>query len=490
MAASPPITDVKVIIADDMTKVEMILPLLIGRDALAKQLCHAKLQEHKVEITETVVKAVDQLIAQTKNCEMTPQTPPVRGVVALATLPVHGKDGSVEWKLAQPDHPVAQDPQANSGDQPHNYYEDSIYTTVDKGVTVGILREPTYGIDGRDVQGKTIQARDGKPFDLQFDESLFRDAKGQLITQAQGVLIRSNNSVCVRKLIEVSGYVDFSTGNIDFSGDVIVNEGVRDCFIVKAEGNVTVKGLIEAATIITGGNLYAHGGMAGRERGTVDIGTDLHAKYLDNIQGTVGGNLCVEREAINCDLTVLGEVDSQSGSLIGGKLTARGKVVLDAIGSDADVRSDLVIGSVPLLDPILKKLEVFIQDLKDKRKKFAQEQDMIKSQGKRITASLKERQTELMFELMTIDTPLNKANDAYFRVNARAEDLRTVDVTIRRMLHAGSVLTVMGTSHKLRNDLRGSVHIFKDEKNEIVFKQGDGKLRLLASVSDNISGRG
>jgi hypothetical protein len=58
------------------------------------------------------------------------------------------------------------------------------------------------------------------------------------------------------------------------------------------------------------------------------------------------------------------------------------------------------------------------------------------------------------------------------------------------MLHAGSVLTVMGTSHKLRNDLRGSVHIFKDEKNEIVFKQGDGKLRLLASVSDNISARG
>lgn len=484
MAVSPPQLDVKVIIPDDATRAELILPIEIAQQSMAQEICHAKLQESKVEITEAVAKAVDQLIQQAKQAQPTEQQQTLRGVVALAQLPVHGKDGGVQWlidKLGSATHP---DPGQQDDEQPHSYYQDSIYTTVDQGVAIGILNEPTVGMDGRDVFGQTIQARDGRPFDLHFDETIIRDAKGKLITQTKGVLIRSGNSVCVRKLITVDGYVDFSTGNIDFSGDVVVSEGVRDCFVIKADGNVTVKGLIEAATIITGNDLNAEGGMAGRERGTVDIGNNLAARYLDNVQGTVGGNLIIEREVINCDLTVLGGVDSKTGLLIGGTLTARGKVVLDTIGSDANVRSDLVIGSVPKLDPILKNLEVLIADLQEKRKKLAEEQDIINRAGKRLTADMKERKTEVMFELMTIDTPLNKARDAQFRVNARAEELRTVDVTVRRMLFAGSVLDIMGTLYKVRNDMRGTIHIFKNEKNDICFRQGDGRPKLLASVCD------
>lgn len=484
MAETTSEAQLRLIINDDATQVEMILPPAFGQQAMARQICHAKLREQKVEITEAVVKAVDELIAQSQNIPAAPGTPPVRGVVALAQLPEHGKDGKVVWTLDA----IINKPSSETiaADEPLNYYEISAYATVDKGVTVGIFHEPTAGVDGRDVMGQTIRAKDGKPTDWQFDDTILHDAKGKLITQTDGVLIRANRKACVRKVIEVSGYVDFSTGNIDFSGDVIVKEGVRDCFVIKADGDVSVEGLIEAATIITGHDLHAKGGMAGREQGNVKIGHDLFAKYLDNIAGDVNGNLHVERETINCQLTILGNVESQSGSIIGGKLVVGGKVNIDTIGSDANVRTDLIIGSVPNLDPILQKLEAFIADLQDKRKKFAEEQDMINRQGKRITASLKERQTELMFELMTIDTPLNKAKDAHFRVNARAQELRTINVIVHRMLFAGSVLTVRGTMHKLRTDLRGTVHIFKDEKNEIVFSQGNGKPRLLASVSDNI----
>lgn len=484
MPAASPQADIKLIINDDATQVQMILPPAFGQQEMARQICHAKLREAKIEITEAVVKAVDQLIAQSKNTPATPESEPIRGVVALAQLPTHGIDGKVEWNIEdKKERPKHEDVPP---DQARNYYEDSIYTTVDTGFCVGILYQPTVGADGRDVFGKTINARDGKPFDLHFDETIMCDAKGKLITQQEGVLVRSKQSICVRKIIEVNGYVDFSTGNIDFTGDVVVHEGVRDNFIIKVGGNVTVEGLIEAANIITGKDLNANGGMAGREQGTVDIGHDLHAKYLDSVSGKVHGNLCVERETLNCKLTVLGDVDSKTGSILGGQLVIGGKVNIDTVGSDANVRTELVIGSVPALDPILAQLNEFMHELSDKRKKFAEEQEIISRAGKRLTADMKERQTEVMFELMTIDTPLNKAKDAHFRVNARAEELRTVDVTVRRMLYAGTILTVMGTCYKVRIDVRGVVHIFKDAKNEICFRQGEGKPKLLASIADNI----
>ena len=484
MPVPSPQTDVKLIIHDEATQVLMLLPPAFGQQDMARQICHAKLREANVEITESVVNTVDQLIKQSKNIPAAPGAEPIRGVVALAQSAVHGIDGKVEWKIDT--EKKLSKPEKLQPGQTRNYYEDSIYTTVETGVSVGILYQPTIGVDGRDVFGKTINARDGKPFELTFDETIMCDAKGQLVTQTDGVLVRTRQSICVRKVIEVNDFVDFSTGNIDFTGDVIVHEGVRDNFVVKADGNVTVDGLIEAANIITGKDLNAHGGMAGREQGTVNIGNDLKAKYLDNITGKVTGNLNVERETINCDLIILGNVDSKTGSILGGKLVIGGKVNIHTIGSDANVRSDLVIGSAPNLDPILKNLEDFIAELGDKRKKYAEEQEIISRAGKRLTADQKERQTEVMFELMNIDNPLTKAKDAHFRVNARAEELRTVDVTVRNMLHAHTVLTVMGISYKIRNDMRGTIHIFKDEKNEICFKQGEGKTKMLASIADNI----
>ncbi len=494
MAKSISQADVKIIIPDDGTQVTLILPQSFGKNEMARQICHAKLRDAKVEITESVVKAIDELIEQSKNVASTPGSEPIRGVVARAQLPVDGMDGKVEWKLdpanKQPADPMPEtDDNAEQGEVQgkRNFYEDTIYTTVSTGTVVGILYEPTVGTDGRDVFGKTLVGKDGKPYDLHFDETIMHNAKGELITQEDGVLVKTNYSICVRKVIEVHGYVDFSTGNINFTGDVNVAEGVRDNFVIKADGIVTVNGLVEAAKIITGKDFNARGGMAGREQGTVNVGHDLNAKYLDAVSGTIKHDLKVDREIINCDLTVIGSVDSPTGLIIGGKLVIGGKVNIDTIGSDANVRSDLIIGSVPTLDPILKNLEVFMSDLQEKRKKYAEEQDIINRAGKRLTAEMKERQTEVMFELMTIDTPLTKARDAHFRVNARAEELRTINVNVRKMLHAGSVLTVMGTIFKIRNDQRGPVVIFKDEKNEICIKRADGKVKLLASVCDILS---
>ena len=62
--------------------------------------------------------------------------------------------------------------------------------------------------------------------------------------------MRDRKSAKVSNTLEIDQNVDFSTGNIDFPGNVIVHRSVKDCFTVKARDDIEVRGLIEAATLI------------------------------------------------------------------------------------------------------------------------------------------------------------------------------------------------------------------------------------------------
>lgn len=108
----------------------------------------------------------------------------------------------------------------------------------------------------------------------------------------------------VIELYEVPGFVDFSTGNIDFEGSVHVRQGIRDRFEVKATGSIIVDGLVEGATIHCGGDFTAHQGMVGKERGLLFVKGNADVGYLNNVKAEIIGNLTVRRELMNCDLVI------------------------------------------------------------------------------------------------------------------------------------------------------------------------------------------
>ena len=155
---------------------------------------------------------------------------------------------------------------------PESHCDRSACAMVKLGQNAARIVEPTIDTDSRDVRGRTLTASDGNPTEIKHDETINRNAEGILIALEEGVLIRTADNVFVHKVIVFDQYVDFSTGNIEFTGDVIVRKGVRDCFVIQAGGKVEVGGLIEAATIDCGGDPIARGGFAGREVGTAMVG--------------------------------------------------------------------------------------------------------------------------------------------------------------------------------------------------------------------------
>ncbi|MHC4825304.1 MAG: DUF342 domain-containing protein [Planctomycetota bacterium] len=346
-------------------------------------------------------------------------------VIARSTAPVDGQDGTLEWmKGFDPTAgPAAAATQDDSGAV--DYYNQVSYVGVAEGTHVATLHEPTPGEDGRDVTGRTIKAKPGRRYDVKLDPSLDVDASGRVIAQVDGILEYEHGVLKVNRLFEIRGAVDFGTGNVDFDGTVIVREGIRDRFKLKATEDIIVDGLIEAATINCGRNFSCHQGMAGKGRGQLDVDGDAVAGYLDDVKGRVNGNLTVQRELVNCDLAIGGNLVCDKGRVIGGSVAVSGSVRVAALGSNAERATMLILA---------------------------------------------ERTPEAC-EIERAE-PLPKMSE-----------VSVVDVLIHKAIYPGVSMKIGDVEVKFEVALKGPIKIGRDEHQRLYFREGDGSTRPLDTAA-------
>jgi len=451
----------RVTVKPDGSEAVLVIPAALPRNLLSEELCLQALRDAGVEYTRDVAVAVRGLL---KSLAVPAQD--VQATVARATSPADGSDGRVEWLVGADANPAGEDVDKS-------FYDRSPYVMVRSGQIVGRLIPPATGHDGRDVRGKTLPARPGKTPSLKLDESILRNGRDELIAQADGVLIRTPDSARVSKLLEVQGYVDFSTGNIKFDGDVAIRQGVRDLFVVQASGSVEARGLIESAKITCGRDLVAYRGMAGREGGHVQVGGSLVARYLNNVQGRVHGDLRADREVLNCSLIVDGAVRVPAGSIIGGQIVCGAAVEIATLGSSAAATTELVLERLPRLEEVHAHLTLLVGQLTARRHHLLSEQQQLAAQGQRASAAARERQTEILFELQQVDAALFKAQTGRESLDATIQAKRCVAVTIHRELFEGAVLTLRDRQFKVHKSCRGPLHIRRGDCGSLLCSIGE-----------------
>jgi uncharacterized protein (DUF342 family) len=324
---------ISVSISDDRMTAAIRAPGDCPRNEISTEsLCQA-LRTEKVYVDDAVVAAVERLIDQ---LALMPQGEGIETVVAEGVPPTHGIDGRIDW-LAQSMLDVLPD-----DDAPVNHYERGALVLVKREQTIARVIEPVPGIDGRDVRGNPIPARIGRPAHRQLDATVARE-DDRLVARIAGMLHRKRDRVFISEMMELADGVNFATGNINFSGDIAIRGDVLDRFRVKAAGDVEVRGLIEAATIETGGNLLAHGGMTGYPNGLIHVGGDMIARFLNRATGVIHGNLHVEREILDCDLTVGGDLDLPAGIITGGVIRMNQHAMIATAGKPNAVQTVLHI---------------------------------------------------------------------------------------------------------------------------------------------------
>jgi uncharacterized protein (DUF342 family) len=208
------------------------------------------------------------------------------------------------------------------------------------------------GTPGTDVRGMSIQAVAGKDKNLpEGKNTVVSEDKLKLYSAVDGHVTFLAGKISVLNTFVVEGNVSNETGNIDFLGNVVVRGDVAQGFSIKAAGDVTVEGVVEAAKITVGGDLVIKGGFLGGDSGMLDVSGNTLCRFIESGQAVLKGNL-ETTYIMNAIVKCGGTVNLTGKGLIrGGYVSARTSVTANFLGSPKASSANTVIeiGSDPFL---------------------------------------------------------------------------------------------------------------------------------------------
>lgn len=459
----------------------VVLPAGIDPHTLSVRLLASLARERGVELTS----AAEHKLAAIVNRYLA-DGGPVNEVFIRATAPEHGENGSIEWRPGY--NPGAPDEgERDPGDGPVDFYAHRSFVKARREDHVATIHLPTEGTDGRDVTGRTIAANPGKPVGVTLDDTLLKLSDGRVIAQTDGLLCYDGRRMWIDPVLDIKGTVDFSTGNIDFEGDVVIHHDIRDRFMVRATGNVTIEGLIDASHIDCRKCLTARRGVAGRDEGTLEVGGDAHIGYIDRARGNIGGTLYLTREIMHSTISVCGDLVSDLGSIIGGRVSVAGNARVADLGAESDTPTEFRLAAPPDESGAARLAGKQIQLLRRKVAEMQRELEAARATAGPRNPKAAERVTELTFEIGDAEAKIEALAAEHPQLGASASapgPASTLEVL--RAVH-GRVTLVIGTrTVSFSSKVKGPLKIWL-EGARVVCRLGEGHpqpINTLTGVTD------
>ena len=308
--------------------------------------------------------------------------------VAFGQPETEGKDGYVTEKYPRElSREVVIDEHGVADYRAMNYVQLIKKDDVICEITPPVKGTPGMRLDGKPIMPRAVQAAKA-PCGL--NTTLTEDGL-RLIATMDGHLEYSNGAFHVRPVLEIRGDVDYSTGNIDFIGDVQITGDVRENFSVRATGSITVDGIVEAASVESGGDMTITRGVVGDNRAVLKCGGVFRVKYLENSRVYAGGSVyadCIMTSEVYSDQSI--EVVEGRGSIIGGTLTAGELIRANMIGAQSGRKTELTLGVLPYTEnerEILRKsvneIEREIETIEGERRHMEVMGDKAKAEERR-----------------------------------------------------------------------------------------------------------
>ncbi len=461
-------------------------------DLLHAEACKAMVRAEGVLLTTSVVRVIEELVEK----YYANPSEDVSETIARGSPPVAGEDGYLEWVAGY--DPTEGSQPANRSDEDDgvevspeetddrvNYYESTVYKMATEGDHIATIIEPTAGCDGAGVDGAVIPAVGGKTFSLRTDQSVDVLDDGKVISRQSGLISYEGNYLRILDVLDIPGYVDFGTGNIEFDGDIVVQKGIRDCFRVTCSGTLTVHGLIEAAHLSVGSDAVFNRGMAGREKGTIEVHGSLHARYLEGVSGRIYKNVEADKEVVNCSLVIGKSLRIQGGSLIGGSTRVGQSVELDVVGSQVGIPTMVSVGDIPELTDAYLRIEELLSPVEERFNSSKESFEMLNNVGGQLSPLQRELLTEAQFEMLEWGRRHTEMLSKQESILTFLQDHAQPTLVVNKRLHADSIIILRGHGVKVTTDIKGPVQIELDDDGDPVITDLTAQSSIaLATIGD------
>ena len=268
--------------------------------------------------------------------------------IAKGLLPIDGEDGQITYlvkKNSEYQHEYSLDGNVD-------YKNLDYFQLIKKGQVLCEIKKETAGIQGRNIYGGIVPAKNGRPIPSPIGKNTeFIEDDTKLIATCDGVVSYTKETIDINDMLHIPSNVDQLTGNINFTGDVTIDGDICTGYSVISEGNIMVKGVIEDANIKAGGSVHISKGINGGGGSNIYVGGDLRCKYIENASIHVEGNIIADY-IIESKITCMGNIEL-SGSkelIVGGEIKVLGELRAKEIGTEKERVTKIEVLGVQIID--------------------------------------------------------------------------------------------------------------------------------------------
>lgn len=371
--------------------------------------------------------------------------------VAVGKRPIDGKDAYISYLIDIESKGKPTELENGSVD----YKSINSFIKISEGEVIAEKFPSMPGTAGLDVLGNTVPPKPGRDIPLPLGKNV-KAVDNKLIAAISGQVVLANNKVSVIPTVEVNGDIDFSSGNIDFVGSVIIKGSVQPGFYVKAEGDIEILGSV-CGGIVEGNNVTIRMGIQGMLRGHVKARSNIYAKFIENSNVSADLDVIVTDVILHSHISAKHKVivEGKRGLIAGGKVTAGEEIRAKSAGTQLAVVTELEVGVNPLLREEYQNLKKELRKVEathDQTQKSlalfrSLDQNQLPPEKRELMLKLTKAQFQLAGHLETMHTRLCE-------IEKELDEIRNGRIRISDIVYPGVKIVVGNQVKPVREQIR------------------------------------
>ena len=394
----------------------------------------------------------------------------VKNLLIAEGKPVeHGSDGKLEFKIDLSMQPKIE---GNKID----YREIDKFKIVEKGELIAVKIKPKKGQRGITVTGLGKEPKEGETVILFPGKNVKTEEtedKVYFYAEETGYVVYQKDRIAVYPVLNITGDVDFSVGNIHYNGDVKIMGDVLPDFIVEATGKIMIYGTAISCTIKSESDVIIRGGVAGKDKGKVIAKGDIDIGYVErgyiNAEGDVYIKGGVLDSKIVCGGTFYGEL--KTVKVMESVIKASKGINIFTAGSLYNKELSLITGVDVLKEKDLEKFNEefnsYIKEFSSLKRKYGEDNLEKRTMSAFITSLYVKTKVENDFnryyELKEIIKEkyeeLRKMKEEIFNINAT--------IKVKGKIYPGVKLKIGAYEIKIPKELHNDIFYKDKESGEI-----------------------
>lgn len=318
------------------------------------------------------------------------------------------------------------------------------------------------GTDGTDIFGKTIIAKIPKDINLTTGKNTYITEDGlHLKSKIDGQVMQNGKTINVEPILNISGNVDYSTGNIDFLGTVIIKGNVVSGFSVKAGEDIYVEGLVEDCTLESQGKIVVNNGILGNEEflHTIYAKEGLKAQFIQHMKIKTDGIVEVSKHILHSYVEAGEKVicTSGTGKIIGGEIKAQKGIECNIAGGPFETPTKLILDvytEIVKEESEINKEMLILEENKFKIEKLIKDVEPFKDS---LPEGMREKTEEALKQLAAINNRYVVLQETRADIEEQRQEIRNQQIKVLSKIYPGVIIKIgreiyLNRVEKIRTD--------------------------------------